>query len=248
MTCAHQSPLVHSYSNKHNINLMISDNNTNLNLSYHPPNPCLLLLPRSLILSPPPPPPTPTFPSPSPYPYASIYIQLPHTDTDFFRFYRKAWANKKVSNCDLNWDSVGTFLRVAGREFQRDGAMKLKERCPNDLRFRFGILSSFSPVRILTWFETCRITKINMNMTTIPGMYICNISKIARIAARAIKNSLKTEKNLIWIIITLSSYLFLFPLFPDKHTIYPKSTTRMLMEIEFHTIVVHNAISFLENC
>ena len=36
--------------------------------------PCLLLLPRSLILSPPPP------PFPSPYPYASIYIQLPHTE------------------------------------------------------------------------------------------------------------------------------------------------------------------------
>ena len=33
---------------------------------------------------------------------------------------------------------------MAGREFQKDGAMKLKERCPNDLRFRFGILSSFS--------------------------------------------------------------------------------------------------------
>ena len=32
---------------------------------------------------------------------------------------------------------------MAGREFQRDGAMKLKERCPNDLRFRFGIFSSF---------------------------------------------------------------------------------------------------------
>ena len=30
---------------------MISNNNTNLNLSYHPPNPCLLLLPRSLMLS-----------------------------------------------------------------------------------------------------------------------------------------------------------------------------------------------------
>ena len=85
----------------------------------------------------------PPFPPPSPYPYASIYIQLPHRDTDFFRFYRKAWANK-VFSCDLNWDSVGTFLRVAGREFQRDGAMKLKERCPNDLRFRFGIFSSFS--------------------------------------------------------------------------------------------------------
>ena len=30
---------------------MISNNNTNLNPSYHPPNPCLLLLPRSLMLS-----------------------------------------------------------------------------------------------------------------------------------------------------------------------------------------------------
>ena len=44
----------------------------------------------------------------------------------------------------MNWDNVGTFLRVVGREFQRDGAMKLKERCPNDLRFRFGFFSSFS--------------------------------------------------------------------------------------------------------
>ena len=51
---------------------MISDNNTNLNLSYHPPNPCLLLLPGSFILSPPPP-----FRSP----YPSIYIQLTHTHT-----------------------------------------------------------------------------------------------------------------------------------------------------------------------
>ena len=119
---------------------MISDNNTSLNLSYQPPNLCLLLLPRSLIL--PPPPPSP-FPFHFPYPYASIYIQLLHTHTYFFRFYRKACANK-VFSCDLNWDSVGTFLRVAGREFQRDGAMKLKECCPNDLRFRFGILSSFS--------------------------------------------------------------------------------------------------------
>ena len=75
---------------------MISDNNTNLNLSYRPPNPCLLLLPRSLMLY------RPRFPFPSPYPYASIYIQLPHTDTPFFRFYRKAWANKKVFSCDLN--------------------------------------------------------------------------------------------------------------------------------------------------
>ena len=33
---------------------MISNNNTNLNLSYYPPSLCLLLLPRSLMLLPPP--------------------------------------------------------------------------------------------------------------------------------------------------------------------------------------------------
>ena len=44
----------------------------------------------------------------------------------------------------MRWDNCGTFLKVAGSEFQRAGAMKLKERCPNDLSFRFGILSSFS--------------------------------------------------------------------------------------------------------
>ena len=31
---------------------MISNNDTNLNLSFHAPNPCLLLLPRSVMLSP----------------------------------------------------------------------------------------------------------------------------------------------------------------------------------------------------
>ena len=31
---------------------MISNNDTNLNMSFHPPNPCLLLLPRSPMLSP----------------------------------------------------------------------------------------------------------------------------------------------------------------------------------------------------
>ena len=44
----------------------------------------------------------------------------------------------------MNWDNVGTFLRVAASEFQTDGVMKLKERCPKDLKFRLGILSSFS--------------------------------------------------------------------------------------------------------
>ena len=33
----------------------------------------------------------------------------------------------------MNWDIVGTFPREAGSEFQRDGTLKLKERCPNDL-------------------------------------------------------------------------------------------------------------------
>ena len=59
---------------------MISNNDTNLNLSFDPPNPCLLLLLISLMLS------------PSPLP---SLLSL-HTDTPFFRFYRKAWANKKV--------------------------------------------------------------------------------------------------------------------------------------------------------
>ena len=43
----------------------------------------------------------------------------------------------------MNWDNVGTFLRMASNEFQTHDAMKLKECCPNDLRLRFGILSSF---------------------------------------------------------------------------------------------------------
>ena len=33
----------------------------------------------------------------------------------------------------MNWDNVGTFRRVAGSEFQTDGAMELKERYLNDL-------------------------------------------------------------------------------------------------------------------
>ena len=44
----------------------------------------------------------------------------------------------------MNWNNVGTFFRVASSEFQIDGNMKLKEHCPNDLRFHFGILSSLS--------------------------------------------------------------------------------------------------------
>ena len=64
---------------------MISNNDTNFKLSFHSPNPCPLPLPSP------------------PYPYASIYIQLPHTDTPFFRFYRKAWANRKENSGRLTW-------------------------------------------------------------------------------------------------------------------------------------------------
>ena len=71
-----------------------------------------------------------------------------HTHTFFSekstRFYWNVWTNKKGFRWDMNWDNVGIFLRVASSEFQRDGAMKLKEHCLNDLSFRFGILSSFS--------------------------------------------------------------------------------------------------------
>ena len=116
---------------------MISNNDTNwIHLFTHPTRASFSSLDLSCSLP-------PLFPPLSLYPYASIYIQLPHTDTPFFRFYRKAWANK-VFSCDLNWNSIGTFLKEAGREFQRDGTMKLKECCPSNLRFHFGIFSSFS--------------------------------------------------------------------------------------------------------
>ena len=85
------------------------------------PTPCLLLLLGSLSCSLP-----PHFLPPSPYPYASIYIQQPHTDTSFFRFYWKAWAKKKGFSRDLNWENVGIFFRVASSEFHRNRAVKLK--------------------------------------------------------------------------------------------------------------------------
>ena len=68
---------------------MISDNNTNLNLSYHPPNPCLLLLPRSLILSPP-------LPFPSPYPYASTYIHYTFMVSDDDDIKMVKWGGVEV--------------------------------------------------------------------------------------------------------------------------------------------------------
>ena len=40
--------------------------------------------------------------------------------------------------------SVEEFLRPDGREFQTEGARKLKERSPNVLVLRFGTFRSFS--------------------------------------------------------------------------------------------------------
>ena len=88
--------------------LMNSNNTTNLNLSFHPPNPCLLLLPRSHALSLP-----PLHMHPSTF---SCHIQI-HLSSDSTG---RPGQTRSFFRCDLNWDSVGTFLRVAGREFQRD--------------------------------------------------------------------------------------------------------------------------------
>ena len=52
--------------------------------------------------------------------------------------------NKCVLSLDLNSGRVEEFLRSDGREFQTEGARKLKERSPNVLVLRFGTLSSFS--------------------------------------------------------------------------------------------------------
>ena len=49
--------------------------------------------------------------------------------------------------CNLTWDNVGTFLRVAGSEFKTDGAMKQKERCPNDLIFCLNVLTLSADVK-----------------------------------------------------------------------------------------------------
>ena len=45
---------------------------------------------------------------------------------------------------DLNSGRVEEFLRSDGREFQTEGARKLKERSPNVLVLRFGTFRSFS--------------------------------------------------------------------------------------------------------
>ena len=50
MPCAHQSPLIHSYNNEQNINVTVSNNNTNFNLSFHPPNPTVNpFMPRGVL-------------------------------------------------------------------------------------------------------------------------------------------------------------------------------------------------------
>ena len=49
--------------------------------------------------------------------------------------------------CSLNWDNVATFLTVAGSEFKTDGAMKLKERCLNDLIFCLNVLTLSADVK-----------------------------------------------------------------------------------------------------
>ena len=60
------------------------------------------------------------------------------------KFYWNAWANRMILSSHLNRDKVGIFLRVAGSEFEIDGAMKLKYCWLKDFGFRLGILSSFS--------------------------------------------------------------------------------------------------------
>ena len=50
----------------------------------------------------------------------------------------------------LKSDRVGRFYKLAGSEFQTDGAKKLKEWSPTDLRQCFGIFKSFSLEDLLT--------------------------------------------------------------------------------------------------
>ena len=48
----------------------------------------------------------------------------------------------------MNWalksERVGRFHKLAGSEFKADGAKKLKERSPTDLRLRLAIFTKFS--------------------------------------------------------------------------------------------------------
>ena len=77
--------------------------------------------PGSLVLSPRP---LPIHMHPSTF--NKLYTDMP----PFFqstKFYWNARANRKVWRWDLDWDNVGTFLKVAGSEFRTDGTMQLKE-------------------------------------------------------------------------------------------------------------------------
>ena len=57
---------------------------------------------------------------------------------------RRVEVCKWVLSLDLNSRRVEEFLRLDGREFQTEGAWKLKDRSPNVLVLRFGTLRSFS--------------------------------------------------------------------------------------------------------
>ena len=59
-------------------------------------------------------------------------------------YWQKAVVNKWVLSLDLNSERVEEFLRPDDREFQTEGARKLKERSPNVLVLRFGTFRSFS--------------------------------------------------------------------------------------------------------
>ena len=56
----------------------------------------------------------------------------------------KQRKGRRVLSLDLNSGRVEEFLRSDGREFQMEGARKLKDRSPNVLVLRFGTLMSFS--------------------------------------------------------------------------------------------------------
>ena len=65
---------------------------------------------------------------------------------------------RKVLGWVLNSDRVGIVLRLAGSEFQTDGATKLNERSPTDFRLRqFWVFKSFSCLRTggCVKFDTC---------------------------------------------------------------------------------------------
>ena len=49
----------------------------------------------------------------------------------------------------MNADRVARFRRLVGSELQTDGAKKLKERSPENFKFRSGIFESF-------WLEDLR--------------------------------------------------------------------------------------------